>query len=94
MNSPLLVSTVAVYVFAASMHIGGGSAKVIVRGEVPSASGHGVVPVMAAPGTVVGWNTVVAGVVTDGRGAGGRVVVVTAADQQRDAVEAPRRPPR
>ncbi len=64
MNSPLLVTTVAVYVLAGSMHMGGGSAKVMVRGEVPSAFGHGVVPVMAAPGTVVGWNTVVAGVVT------------------------------
>ena len=64
MNSPLLVTTVAVYVLAASMHMGGGSAKVMVRGEVPSAVGHGVVPVMAAPGTVVGWNTVVAGVRT------------------------------
>jgi hypothetical protein len=62
-NSPLLVTTVAVYFFAASMHMGGGSAKVMVRGDVPSAFGHGVVPVMAAPGTVVGWNTVVAGVV-------------------------------
>ena len=41
------------------MHIGGASAKVIVRGELPSAAGHGVAPVIVAPGTVLGWKTVV-----------------------------------
>src|SRR4051812_47744104 len=39
------------------MHIGGGLAKVVVRAEVPSALGHGVSPVMVAPG----GGTVIAG---------------------------------
>ena len=39
------------------MHIGGGLAKEVVRGEEPSAFGHGVSPVIDAPLTVlgVGW---------------------------------------
>src|SRR5438045_6185362 len=36
------------------MHVGGAWAKVIVRGELPSAAGHGVAAVSAAPAIVVG----------------------------------------
>src|SRR4249919_2613000 len=36
------------------MQVGGGWEKVIVRGEVPSAAGHGVSPVTVAPAIVLG----------------------------------------
>src|SRR5436853_523674 len=47
--SPSLVLNVAVYFLAASMHVGGAFANFEVRGEVPSAAGHGVSPLMDAP---------------------------------------------
>jgi hypothetical protein len=52
-----VVSNVATYFFAASMHIGGSFSKDVARLIVPSAAGHGVSPVMASPGTVVSAGT-------------------------------------
>src|SRR5215203_2213030 len=46
---PWLVSNVAWYVVAGSMHIGGAFSNVVVRSDEPSALGHGVSPVMDAP---------------------------------------------
>jgi hypothetical protein len=43
------------------MHIGGGLANVVVRGDEPSGAGHGVSPVIVAPGA--GHETAVAGAV-------------------------------
>src|SRR5215204_5815120 len=53
-NAPLSVVTTAVYVLVLSVQLGGACAKVTVRGELPSAAGHGVAPVSAAPAMVVG----------------------------------------
>src|SRR5262245_50184392 len=36
------------------MHVGGGSANVVVRADEPSGAGHGVGPVIVAPGATVG----------------------------------------
>ena len=47
---PSVVSTSAVYSAVSSMHIGGGFSKVVVRSAEPSAGGHGVSPVIVAPG--------------------------------------------
>ena len=55
----MFVVTTAVYVFAASMHVGGALAKVIVLAALPSAAGHGVSPVSVAPGIVLGSGVVV-----------------------------------
>jgi hypothetical protein len=44
---------VAVYVLFGSMHMGGGLAKEVVRGDDPSAFGQGVSPVIEAPGFTV-----------------------------------------
>src|SRR4051794_40588380 len=51
---PLSVTSVAEYFFAGSMHVGGGSAKVVTRGAEPSAGGHwvGVPGGMLDPGVV------------------------------------------
>src|SRR5436309_2630210 len=49
-NVPFVVATDAAYVFAGSMHVGGGLANVVVRAALPSVAGHGVSPVIDAPG--------------------------------------------
>ena len=43
------------------MHIGGGFSKLAARSLEPSAAGHGVSPVIAAPGMVLGATVVAAG---------------------------------
>ena len=58
-NGPLLVTISAVYVFAGSMHIGGGSANCCVGGAEPSAGGQGFAGDVAPD--VVGGTVVVAG---------------------------------
>ena len=49
---PSLVSKVAVYFFAASMHVGGAFSNTVARSSLPSVFGHGVSPVTCLPGTV------------------------------------------
>src|SRR4051794_7679213 len=65
------------------MHMGGALAKVVVRGELPSALGHGVSPVIEAPGpgptNVAGWPPT-AEVVVSPRLVVGAVVVDVAFD--------------
>ncbi len=48
--SPSVVSRVAVYDVAGSMHIGGACSNAVVRSADPSDGGQGVSPVMLAPG--------------------------------------------
>ena len=57
MNVPLLVFTSAVYVRSGEMHMAGGLANLVVRGEEPSAFGQGVAPLKEAPSGTVGTLT-------------------------------------
>src|SRR3954447_16920636 len=58
-KSPRDVDTLAVYVLAGSMHMGGGFSNTEVRSAEPPAGGHGVSPVTFLPSGTTGTLTLV-----------------------------------